>query len=75
MSGEARRDRHYELWKQESASLGRWAFGAGLFATVVLLRVIEPYVETSRTLVRDERRLTEQTKALRAEQRELANAE
>lgn len=75
MSGEARRDRHYELWKQESASLGRWAFGAVLFATVVLLRVIEPYVETSRTLVRDESRLTEQTKALRAEQRELANAE
>jgi hypothetical protein len=57
VSDEARLDRHYELWKQESTSVGRWVFGVSLFAAMVLLRVIEPYIETSHSLTRDRAQL------------------
>ncbi len=57
MSNEATLERHYDLWKEESASVGRWVFGTLLFAAIVLLRVIEPYIETSQTLAQDQDRL------------------
>lgn len=75
MSDEARLDRHYELWQQESASVGRWVFGTLLFAVVVLLRVIGPYVETSHTLTQDRGQLSTQTTTQAAEQARLEQTE
>jgi uncharacterized protein YukE len=57
VSEETRLNRHYELWKQESTNVGRWVFGTLLFAAVVLLWVIEPYVPEAKEFAREERKL------------------
>lgn len=75
MSDEARFSRHYELWKQESASVGRWAFGTLLFAAVVLLRVIEPYVVTSYALTQDQDALASHSAAQADEKAKLQKTE
>jgi hypothetical protein len=40
-------DRHYELWKEQNKQITRWVYGTAIFATIVLLRVLVPYTDSS----------------------------
>lgn len=40
-------ERHYELWKEQNKQVARWAIGTAIFAGILVLKVLTPYVDFS----------------------------
>jgi len=68
-------ERHYELWKEQNKQMSRWAFGAVIFATLLLLKILAPYTNLSGRVAAQEaelRKVNADLKAIEGEREVLA---